>query len=68
VENCVFLESNTSAIRDKAVLLAVAKYFSCTRNTCSTHGGDKICEKNWSENLQERDHLEDIVIDGKNIK
>jgi hypothetical protein len=35
--------------------------------TCSTHGIDKKCVKNWSEDLKGEDHLGDVGVDGRII-
>jgi hypothetical protein len=36
-------------------------------SACSMHGRNEMHVKFWSENLKERDHLEDIGTDGKMI-
>jgi hypothetical protein len=34
---------------------------------CSTHGRDKKCTQDWSENLKGRDHVEDVRLNGNII-
>ena len=56
------------------IVVILTKYYSVDRikknemdGACSTYGGGEVLSGFWWGNLRERDHLEDLGVDGRII-